>query len=187
MAATYSELELGKAVSMRVDSAVLDEDDEEVDDKKAEDSNITAEVVKVQRNDEGFGINYFLAFWTSVFLAEKPATTLATAHKYESMGFLATTIAKIDNYFRITDRESSFYREFTGGMTTFFSMAYIMVLNGVIIAGPFNTGMSVNGVFFATTLSAGIFTFMMGALVNVPVALGNFYNLRILSHKVSLK
>ena len=173
MAATYSELELGKAVSMRVDSAVLD-DDEEVDDKKAEDSNIKTEAVEVQSNDEeGFGINYLLTFWTSVFLPEKPATTLATAHKYHSMGFLATTIADVDNFFRITDRESSFYREFTGGMTTFFSMAYIMVLNGVIIAGPFNTGMSVNGVFFATTLSAGIFTFMMGALVNVPVALGN--------------
>jgi len=50
-------------------------------------------------------------------------------------------------------------------------MAYIMVLNGVIIAGPFNTGLSVNGVFFATTLSSGIFTFMMGLLVNIPVAL----------------
>eukprot|EP01037_Dinobryon_pediforme_P034339 gene34339-40207_t len=50
-------------------------------------------------------------------------------------------------------------------------MAYIMVLNGVIIAGPFNTGLSVNGVFFATTLSSGIFTFMMGLFVNVPVAL----------------
>lgn len=60
---------------------------------------------------------------------------------------------------------------FIGGMTTFFSMAYIMVLNGVIIAGPFNTGLNVNGVFFATTLSAAIFTTMMGLYVNVPVAL----------------
>lgn len=31
--------------------------------------------------------------------------------------------------------------------------------------------MSVEGVFFATTLSSGIFTFLMGLLVNVPVAL----------------
>ena len=59
----------------------------------------------------------------------------------------------------------------SGGMTTFFSMCYIMVLNGVIIAGPFNTGLSVSGVFFATTLSAGIFTTLMGVIVNVPVAL----------------
>ena len=35
--------------------------------------------------------------------------------------------------------------EFTGGMTTFFSMCYIMVLNGVILnAGkPWGVGMSV--------------------------------------------
>ena len=56
-------------------------------------------------------------------------------------------------------------------MTTFFAMCYILVLNGVIIAGPYNTGISVNGVFFATALAAGIFTFAMGAFVNVPVAL----------------
>lgn len=60
---------------------------------------------------------------------------------------------------------------FTGGMTTFFSMCYIMVVNSVIIAGPFNTGLSVNGVFFATTVSSGIFTFLMGLMVNLPVAL----------------
>jgi len=50
-------------------------------------------------------------------------------------------------------------------------MCYILVLNGIIIAGPFNTGISVNGVFFATALASGIFTSLMGWLVNVPVAL----------------
>ena len=178
--ATYSELELGKAYSMRIDSAVLDDDDEneeEVDgNNKGEENIVHAEVVPPEVNeDEGCGFNYLQKFWASIFSLEKPATTLATADKYQSMGFLASTIAHVDNFFRITDRGSSFYCEFTGGMTTFFSMAYIMVLNGVIIAGPFNTGMSVNGVFFATTLSAGIFTFLMGALVNIPVALGIYF------------
>ena len=58
-------------------------------------------------------------------------------------------------------------------MTTFFAMCYIMVLNGVIIGGlwPAGTGLSKNAVFFATTLTAGLFTFMMGLIVNVPVAL----------------
>lgn len=56
-------------------------------------------------------------------------------------------------------------------MTTFFSMCYIMVLNGVIIGGEFNTGIPTSGVFFATALASGLFTFLMGAAVNVPVAL----------------
>ena len=48
-----------------------------------------------------------------------------------------------------------------------------MALNPIIVAGAYNVGtaMSTNGCFFATTLSAGIFTFLMGLVVNVPVAL----------------
>ncbi len=56
-------------------------------------------------------------------------------------------------------------------MTTFFSMCYIMVLNGVIIGGAYNTGIPKSGVFFSTALASGLFTFCMGLLVNVPVAL----------------
>ena len=37
--------------------------------------------------------------------------------------------------------------------------------------GPFNTGMSVNGVFFATALASGLFTGFMGVVANLPVAL----------------
>jgi len=77
----------------------------------------------------------------------------------------------LDNFFRVSDRGSSFWTEFAGGMTTFFSMCYIMVLNGVIIGGGFKTGIPTSGVFFATALASGIFTFLMGAFVNVPVAL----------------
>jgi len=115
--------------------------------------------------------NSVFKFWTSVTAQEKPPTTVTTTEDYKSLGVLAFFASSVDNYFRISDRGSSYYFEFTGGMTTFFSMAYIMVLNGVIIAGPFNTGLSPNGVFFATALSSGIFTFMMGLFVNIPVAL----------------
>lgn len=69
------------------------------------------------------------------------------------------------------ERGSSFWTEFSGGMTTFFAMCYIMVLNGVIIGGGFNTGIPTSGVFFATALASGIFTTLMGLAVNVPVAL----------------
>ena len=49
--------------------------------------------------------------------------------------------------------------------------ADIMALNKIIMAGYYNSGMPNGGAFFATTLTAGVFTFMMGLVVNVPVAL----------------
>ena len=112
-------------------------------------------------------------FWLSVLRAELPAKVVVTAEDYEKAGCLAPLAAWLDNSFRVSDRGSTFYFEFTGGMTTFFSMCYIMILNGVIIGGswPVGTGISKKGVFFATTVSAGIFTFIMGLFVNVPVAL----------------
>lgn len=68
---------------------------------------------------------------------------------------LGKLASSLDNYFRITERGSSFATEFSGGMTTFFAMCYILVLNGIIIAGPFNTGIPVRGTFFATALASG--------------------------------
>ena len=54
-----------------------------------------------------------------------------TAADYPKARFLAPLAARLDNYFRITDRKSSFWVEFVGGMTTFFAMCYIIALNGV--------------------------------------------------------
>lgn len=119
----------------------------------------------------------FHSFWESVVRVEGPATTIVLAEDYaKSMGVfspLAGAAAWIDNLYRITDRGSSFWNEFVGGMTTFFSIAYIMVINPKIIGGsyPRGSGLKEGAVFFVTTLSAGIFTFTMGALVNIPVAL----------------
>ena len=95
--------------------------------------------------------------------------------------------APVDNFFRVTERGSTFWTEFSGGMTTFFSMCYIMVLNGVIMGGYFNSGSAcprrlcaawpsaahasrllapvpTKGVFFATALASGIFTFSASRL-----------------------
>jgi len=113
------------------------------------------------------GRNGFAAFWASIMMADDPPKILALPADYK-LGRVASTV---DNYFRISERGSSFWIEFTGGMTTFFSMCYILVLNGIIIGGTYNTGIPKSGVFFATALAGGIFTFMMGLVVNVPVAL----------------
>lgn len=48
-------------------------------------------------------------------------------------------------------------------------MCYIIALNGVIVSGP--NSLSKKMSFFATCLSSGIFTLLMGVLVNIPVAL----------------
>jgi len=111
--------------------------------------------------------NSLASFWTSVMQADEPPKIIMTASDYKLKGLAA----KLDNFFRITERGSDFVTEAIGGMTTFFAMCYIMALNGIIIAGYFNTGIPVKGTFFATTLTAGVFTFLMGAFVNVPVAL----------------
>ena len=45
----------------------------------------------------------------------------------------AEPVTGLDRYFRISQRGSSFGRELRGGLTTFFTMAYIVVLNPIIL------------------------------------------------------
>jgi AGZA family xanthine/uracil permease-like MFS transporter len=75
---------------------------------------------------------------------------------------------RIDGYFRISERASSFGRETLGGATTFAAMSYIVIVNPLILAGA---GMSRDGVFLATVLSAIIGTLAMALWANLPVAL----------------
>ncbi len=42
----------------------------------------------------------------------------------------------LDRYFKITERGSTLSREVRGGFATFFAMAYIIVLNPIILAAP---------------------------------------------------
>ena len=44
-----------------------------------------------------------------------------------------TRSSAIDRYFKITERGSTIGREIRGGVVTFFTMAYIVVLNPLII------------------------------------------------------
>jgi adenine/guanine/hypoxanthine permease len=65
-------------------------------------------------------------------------------------------------------RGSSFTTEFIGGSTTFFSGCYIMAINPIILQP---TGIPLTTLFFSTTLAAALFTFVMGAAVNLPIML----------------
>jgi AGZA family xanthine/uracil permease-like MFS transporter len=85
----------------------------------------------------------------------------------------------IDRYFKITERGSTVGREIRGGIVTFFTMAYIVVLNPIILYGAVDiNGDKLGGVengFAAiaagTALVAGVITILMGVVANYPLAL----------------
>ncbi len=88
----------------------------------------------------------------------------------------------LEKYFKIDERGSTIAREVRGGVVTFLTMAYIIVLNPIILAGvadkdgKFLGGGTVAGSGFATiavvtALVAGVLTILMGVVANFPLAL----------------
>jgi AGZA family xanthine/uracil permease-like MFS transporter len=65
----------------------------------------------------------------------------------------------IERYFKLAENHTTVRQEMLGGLTTFLTMAYIVVVNPQILA---QTGMPVEGVVFATCLSACVATLVMG-------------------------
>ncbi|MEU5714834.1 NCS2 family permease [Streptomyces sp. NPDC020403] len=80
----------------------------------------------------------------------------------------------LDRYFKISERGSSVAREIRGGFATFFAMAYIIVLNPIILGSAKDLyGHQLDGgqLVTATVLSAAFSTLLMGVIGNVPIAL----------------
>ncbi len=86
----------------------------------------------------------------------------------------------LDSYFKITERGSTVPREIRGGIVTFFTMAYIIVLNPIILGGALDAeGNSITGgptadfaqIAAVTALVAGVLTILMGVVANFPLAL----------------
>ena len=89
-------------------------------------------------------------------------------------------MATLDSYFQIKKRKSSVGQEVRGGLVTFLTMAYIVVLNPLILGfTPDVTGKFLGGgeapnlaaIAATTALVAGILTILMGAVANFPLAL----------------
>jgi AGZA family xanthine/uracil permease-like MFS transporter len=79
-----------------------------------------------------------------------------------------------DRYFRITERGSTLEREVRGGFATFFTMAYIVVLNPLIIGTAKDVDGRILGipqVAAATALVAAVLTIAMGLIGRYPFAL----------------
>jgi len=73
----------------------------------------------------------------------------------------------MDKFFGITKSGSNLQTEVLAGFTTFFTMAYIMFVNPLILS---STGMDTGGVFVATILAAAVGTLVMGLVAKVPYA-----------------
>ena len=71
-------------------------------------------------------------------------------------------------YFRFTENQTNLRQEVLGGLTTFLTMSYIVVVNPQILS---QAGMPVDGVVFATCLSSSVATLVMGLYANYPIAL----------------
>lgn len=71
-------------------------------------------------------------------------------------------------YFDFSGHKTTLGREVNAGFTTFMTMAYILVVNPIILA---DAGMDPGAVFTATAVSSMIATLFMAFLANLPFAL----------------
>ncbi|MFD7611855.1 NCS2 family permease [Streptomyces sp. NPDC059828] len=83
-------------------------------------------------------------------------------------------LGPLDRFFKISERGSTISREVRGGFATFFAMAYIIVLNPIILGSAKDMyGHQLDGgqLVTATVLTAALTTLLMGVIGNVPIAL----------------
>ncbi|MDT0306751.1 NCS2 family permease [Streptomyces sp. DSM 44917] len=81
---------------------------------------------------------------------------------------------RLEEFFRIGARGSSLGREARGGLATFFTMAYILVLNPIILGGATDIDgdrLSGEQLVTVTALVAAVMTVLMGLTANLPLAL----------------
>ena len=93
---------------------------------------------------------------------------------------MATRTAALDRFFRISARNSTVGREVRGGLVTFVTMAYIVVLNPLVIGSfadnpahtdKFGGWLPTDQVAAVTALVAGVMTILFGLVANYPFAM----------------
>ena len=67
------------------------------------------------------------------------------------------------------EQQPPLFADIAGGVTTFFTMSYIVIVNPGILASP-GTGMSFSGALTATVLVASSMTLLMGLYAKLPFA-----------------
>lgn len=84
----------------------------------------------------------------------------------------------LDRFFGISEKGSNFYTEIIAGVTTFLTMAYIIVVNPGILAGEIKDGATVifsnaamfESIYVATILGALVGTLLMALYAKLPFA-----------------
>jgi AGZA family xanthine/uracil permease-like MFS transporter len=74
----------------------------------------------------------------------------------------------LERYFTLAERKTTVRTEVLAGVTTFLTMAYIVLVNPSILG---QAGMPVASVAAATCFAAGVASIMMGLIANTPLAL----------------
>jgi adenine/guanine/hypoxanthine permease len=74
----------------------------------------------------------------------------------------------MEKIFKLKENNTTVKTEILAGLTTFLTMAYILIVNPLILQ---DAGMDFGAVFTATTLSAAIATLVMAFAANLPFAL----------------
>src|SRR5260370_34839853 len=79
----------------------------------------------------------------------------------------------VEPYFRLRERGTSVFREVRGGVATFFALAYIVVLNPLILGSGkdlYGHTLSTAQLTVATAVVAGVMTVLMGLGGDLPLA-----------------
>lgn len=81
----------------------------------------------------------------------------------------------MERFFKLKERGTTVKTEFVAGMTTFFAMVYILMVNANMFSNPFGDGsnplgVSYGAIYIATAISAVVGTVLAGLLANLPLA-----------------
>ena len=93
---------------------------------------------------------------------------MANRFYHRKYGNLTAIKSFVDQYFGISKHNSSIKTEIVAGLTTFMTMAYIIIVNPLILS---TAGMDYNAVFVATCLAAAATTLFMGIIAKKPFAM----------------
>ena len=76
----------------------------------------------------------------------------------------------MEKFFKLKENGTTVRTEVIAGLTTFFTMAYIIFVNPDILGNEFGAGMNPGAVFVATCIAAALGTILTGLLSNYPFA-----------------
>ncbi|SHJ43932.1 putative MFS transporter, AGZA family, xanthine/uracil permease [Hathewaya proteolytica DSM 3090] len=76
----------------------------------------------------------------------------------------------MEKFFKLEENKTTVKKELIGGITTFLTMAYIIIVNANILS---STGMDKGAIVTVTCITAGLTTIFMGTFANLPFALAS--------------